>query len=137
MTEEVTPVKVYTDGRGHGGWFGSDGASDLVSLLIGGIIGAGIGGSAEFGTADNMLITPNREVVLRELQGIQGQAEAALKMVDRQKEVIAKCQGLIAELDPVAKEREAVELRMSALEKSNNEILKQVSELLNTLKTKE
>ena len=55
----------------------------------------------------------------------------------RQKEVIAKCQGLIAELDPVAKEREAVELRMSALEKSNNEILKQVSELLNTLKTKE
>ena len=49
MTEEVTPVKVYTDGRGHGGWFGSDGASDLVSLLIGGIIGAGIGGNGVFG----------------------------------------------------------------------------------------
>ena len=93
--------------------------------------------SAEFGTADNMLITPNREVVLRELQGIQGQAEAALKMVDRQKEVIAKCQGLIAELDPVAKEREAVEQRMTALESTNKELLKQMSELLNTLKSKE
>ena len=49
MAEEMTPVKVYTDGRGHGGWFGGDGASDLVSLLIGGIIGAGISGNGLFG----------------------------------------------------------------------------------------
>ena len=68
MTEEMTPVKVYTDGRGSNdaltaalmargnggnGWFGGDGAGDLVSLLIGGIIGAGIGGNGLFGNGGN------------------------------------------------------------------------------------
>lgn len=59
----MTPVKVYTDGhndaltaalmsRGNGGLFG-DGAGDLVSLLIGGIIGAGIGGNGLFGGNGN------------------------------------------------------------------------------------
>lgn len=61
MSEEMTPVKVYTDGhnndvltaalmsRGNNGWFGGDGAGDLASLLIGGVIGAGISGNGLFG----------------------------------------------------------------------------------------
>ena len=90
--------------------------------------------SAEFGTAEGILITPNRDVVIRELQGVQGQAEAALKMVDRQKEIITKCQDIISDLDPVVKEREAVEQRMEALEATNQEILKQMSDLLSQVK---
>ena len=63
MADEMTPVKVYTDGhndaltaalmsRGNGGLFG-DGAGDLVSLLIGGVIGAGLGGNGLFGGNGN------------------------------------------------------------------------------------
>lgn len=67
MTEEATPVKVYTDGRGNdaltaamlargndrGGWFGGDGGGDLAALLIGGVLGAGLGGNGLFGNNGN------------------------------------------------------------------------------------
>lgn len=81
MTEEMTPVKVYTDGRGGndaltaalmargngGGWFGGDGAGDLVSLLIGGVIGAGLGGNGLFGN------NGNNNAVQAQLASIQSQ----------------------------------------------------------------
>jgi len=91
---------------------------------------------AEFGTVEGLLLTPNREVVLRELQGIKGQAESALKMVDRQKEIIAKCDSIISDMDPVAKERQAMETRISSLEKTNQEMLNRMSELIKAIKTK-
>lgn len=52
-TEESNPVtnKIYTDGR-NGGWLG--GASDLASLLVGGIVGAALGnGGGFFGGGNN------------------------------------------------------------------------------------
>ena len=92
--------------------------------------------SAEFGTIDGLLITPNRDVVIREIQGIQGQAEAALKMVDRQKEIIGKCQSALSELDPTAKDRQEMDARMLSLEKSNRELIEKLGELLKAVKTK-
>ena len=65
MADEMTPVKVYTDGRNNdvltaalmsrnnGGWFGGDGGGDLAALLIGGILGAGMSGNGLFGNNGN------------------------------------------------------------------------------------
>jgi hypothetical protein len=90
---------------------------------------------AEFGTVEGILLTPNREVVIRELQSIQGQAKADLKMVDRKKETITKCKSIIGELDPSVKERQAMETRITSLEKTNKELLDKMSELLKAVKT--
>ena len=51
MNSPIT--KIYTDGRGNGGWF--NGASDFASLLIGGILGAAMNGNGGglFGGGNN------------------------------------------------------------------------------------
>lgn len=91
---------------------------------------------AEFGTVENILMTPNRDVVIRELQSIQGQAEADLKMVDRKKETIEKCKSIIKDIDPSVKERMEMEGRISSLENSNKELLEKMGELLKAIKNK-
>ena len=44
MEENPITNKIYTDGRGNGGWFNGSG-SDFASLLIGGILGAALNGN--------------------------------------------------------------------------------------------
>lgn len=91
---------------------------------------------AEFGTVEGLLLTPNREVFLREVQSLQGQAEADLKLVDRKKETIAKCKAITAEYDPYTKDRQQMETRISSLEKTNKDLLDKMNELIKAVKTK-
>ena len=79
MADEMTPVKVYTDGRNNdvltaalmsrnnGGWFGGDGGGDLAALLVGGIIGAGMSGNGLFGN------NGNNNAVNQQLASLQAQ----------------------------------------------------------------
>ena len=89
--------------------------------------------NSEFGNAEGYLLTPNREVVLREVQGIMAQSESALKMIDRHKEAITKCKGLIAELDPVAKDRADLETRIVSLENTNRDLLSKIDSLIKAI----
>ena len=91
---------------------------------------------AEFGTVEGLLLTPNKDVVIRELQSIQSQAEADIKMVDRKKETITKCKANLAELDSSVKERQMMEGRIASLEKTNKELLDKMSEILKAVKSK-
>ena len=89
--------------------------------------------NAEFGSAEGMMLTPNRDAVIREIQGIMGQSEAALKMIDRHKEVIVRCRGLMSELDPVAKDRAGLESRIASLENTNKDLLSKMDTLIRTI----
>ena len=68
--EESNPVtnKIYTDGRGNNGWF--NGAGDIASLLIGGIVGAALGGNG------NGLFVGGNSGVSQQLASLQDQINA-------------------------------------------------------------
>ena len=89
--------------------------------------------NADFGNAEGLMITPNRDVLIREVQGMMGQSEAALKMIDRHKEAIVKCRKILSELDPVAKDRADLESRISSLENTNKDLLSKMDTLIKTI----
>jgi hypothetical protein len=51
------------------------------------------------------MITPNRDNIIREVKQLKSQAEDVLKNVEKSKVTIEKCSSLIADFDPVYKER--------------------------------
>lgn len=89
--------------------------------------------SSEIGYADNLIISPNRDSILREVQIIKDQAEQALKQVPVQKESIEKCNKILSEFNPVFKEKQETEERFSKLESSVGDIKDMLSNLMNKI----
>lgn len=68
--------------------------------------------------SNNLVLSTERDGVVHEIEALKSNAESILATVDRQKEIIEKASGLLVSLDPVSKERQENELRMTNLEKS-------------------
>lgn len=92
---------------------------------------------------NNVIITTDVNNVLAELRAIKGRSEAVIGNIDKYKADIAKCDNLLADLDPVFKKERDNEIRFTKLEdavaelaKSNaaqTESSKQIVELLTKL----
>lgn len=87
--------------------------------------------SNEVGYAGQIMITPNKDNVIKEVKSLKSQAEDILNSVDKSKETIEKCSQLIAEFDPVYKERKENDARYSKLETEISNIKQMISELAN------
>lgn len=72
--------------------------------------------SNEVSYAGQIMISPNIDSVLKEIKQTKNQSEDALKSVDKNREIVEKCTNLIAEFDPVYKERKENDQRYSKLE---------------------
>lgn len=93
-----------------------------------------------------LLITPNIDNVLGEIRAIKAQSEEVLNSIDTHKDNVAKCDKLLADLDPVFKKEQASEQRFSKIEDAimqlakNNaaqaESSKKIEELLTKLTRK-
>lgn len=79
------------------------------------------------------MLSPNIESVLNEVRLLRAQSEEAIKSVDRHKENISKCTTLLTEFDPVYKEKQANEQRLTNIENSI-EKLTNILEKMNTNK---
>lgn len=78
-----------------------------------------------------IMLTPNKENVVREVKQLKSQAEDVLNNVEKSKETISKCSTLIAEFDPIYKERKENDERYSKLESEIASIKELITNLAN------
>lgn len=87
----------------------------------------------EIGYAENLVISPNRDAILREVESIKDQSEQVLNQIDLHKATIEKCNKVLSEFNPVFKEKKETEQRFSKLESSVEDIKTMISNLSNTI----
>ena len=78
-----------------------------------------------------IMITPNRDNIIREVKQLKSQAEDVIKNIDKSKQTIEKCTSLISEFDPVYKERRENDARYSKLESEIASIKEMITNLAN------
>lgn len=88
---------------------------------------------SDIGYADNLVISPNRDVILREVESIKEQSEQILEQVDLHKTTVDKCNKILSEFNPVFKEKKETEQRFSQLESSVTDIKTMLSNIMNTI----
>lgn len=87
--------------------------------------------SNEVSYTGQIMITPNRDNIIREVKQLKSQAEDILKSVEKSKVTIEKCSSLIADFDPVYKERKQNDERYSKLESEIASIKEMITNLAN------
>ncbi len=78
-----------------------------------------------------IMITPNKDNIIREVKQLKSQAEDVIKNIDKSKQTIEKCTSLISEFDPVYKERRENDARYSKLESEIASIKEMITNLAN------
>ena len=87
--------------------------------------------SNEVSYTGQIMITPNRDNIIREVKQLKSQAEDVLNNVEKSKVTIEKCSSLIADFDPVYKERKQNDERYSKLESEIASIKEMITNLAN------
>ena len=87
--------------------------------------------SSEIGYSDNLVISPNRDSILREVEVLKDQSEQALKLIDTHKSNVEKCDKILSEFNPAFREKQENEERFSNLEKSVGDIKNMIFNLVN------
>lgn len=87
----------------------------------------------ESGYCGQMLISTNRDCILRELEAIKTHAEDALKDVDKHKTSIEKCSKLMVEFNPAYKDKKETEERFSKLEIGMDELKTMMKNMLSSV----
>lgn len=72
--------------------------------------------------AGTLVLSVDRQGLIGEVEAMKAGAEQAIAEYDRQKEVLDKATGLLAELNPAFKEKQDTEKRFGQLESSMNEL---------------
>ena len=92
--------------------------------------------------AGNLVLSTDKQGLSGEIEAMKNNAEQILASVDKQKEILEKSSSLLAELNPVYKEKQETEKRFGSIEtqvsdvkKSVDEIKSLVSSLLKELKS--
>lgn len=90
--------------------------------------------STEVGYTKDLVVSPGRDVILREVEVMKTQSEQALAQVDNHKAIVEKCSQILSEFNPALKERKETEERFSKLEGSVGELKSMMQSLINELK---
>lgn len=69
-------------------------------------------------TAGGLYLTPNNALLLNDIHNVKQQRQLVLNSVEQYKKDIEKCDTLLAEFDPVYKDRQQTETRLSKIEKA-------------------
>lgn len=72
--------------------------------------------------AGDIVLSTDRDGITREVEAMKASAEQAIKNVERQKMIVEKSTSLLTELNPVFKERQENEQRMTKMENSIEEL---------------
>lgn len=81
--------------------------------------------SNEVGYTGQLMITPNKECVIKELQLLKSQSQTILDNIDQHRNNVDKCNALIQEFDPAIKAKQENDARYEEL-KQSIESLKQM-----------
>lgn len=86
------------------------------------------------GYTGDLVISTGRDAIIREVEAMKAQSEQVLSQVDTHKSNIEKCTAILAEFNPVYKERKETEERFSRLEDSVGELKDIIKGLVKELK---
>lgn len=78
--------------------------------------------NSDTGYTSDLIITLSKDIILREIEAIKSQGEQMLSQIDQIKENVEKCSTLLAEFNPVYKEKQETDRRLSRLETSLDEL---------------
>ena len=84
--------------------------------------------------AGNIVLSTDKDGLMREIEAMKNNAEQVLASVDKQKQILDKANTLLSELNPIYKEKKETDLRFSKIENSINEMKDMFANFLNTYK---
>lgn len=79
--------------------------------------------------AGSIVLATDKESIVREVEAMKASAEQAIANVEKQKEIASKSTNLLTELNPIFKEKQENEKRMSKMESSIAEMGSSITEL--------
>lgn len=80
--------------------------------------------------AGNLILATDKMSLASEIEAMRNTAEQIIASVDHQKEILSKSEALLAELNPVYKEKQETEKRFSEMEKSVKELKDMMSDFI-------
>lgn len=92
--------------------------------------------TAEICFAGDIVITMNRECILREIESIKATSESAIKMMDYHKDALVKCDALLKEYSPEYKERSEYSERIIDIESKVDKLTNAVATLVSKLEVR-
>lgn len=84
---------------------------------------------------NNMVLATEKEGIIREIEALKASSEQIISSIEYHKGVIEKSDKLLAEFDPVVKEKQQNEQRFKTIESSISEMKGMFEKLLDTIKT--
>lgn len=85
---------------------------------------------AEVAYPESMVISTNVDHILRELTSMRNTAQQALDRVDRERQTVARCNDLLADLDPTQREKQQTEARFTKIEQAQTAMQQGMDKLL-------
>lgn len=86
--------------------------------------------------AGNLVLSTDKDGLVREIEAMKTSAEQIISSVDHQKDIIAKSSTLLSDLNPQFKERQETEKRFANIESSVNKIEELVTNFINNFNSK-
>lgn len=84
--------------------------------------------------AENLVLSTDKQGLVNEIEAMKNTAEQVLASVDHQKEVIAKSSSLLAELNPMYKDKQETEERFTKIESSISRMEEMMTNFINEFK---
>lgn len=84
--------------------------------------------------AGNLILSTDKQSLINEVEALKNGAEQVLASVEHNKTIVEKAGALLSEMNPVYKEKQETEKRLTKMEGDVSEIKKMLSELSRQLK---
>lgn len=84
--------------------------------------------------SDKVVFATDKSLLLPEVKRLKTEAENILAGVDKARETVTKCNGLLCDLDTVFKEKQETDRRIGAMESKINSLSEMLSNFINEFK---
>lgn len=81
--------------------------------------------------ASGIVIATSRENILTEVDSIMARAEEQIANIDKNREIVARCEKVKSEIDPAIREKQKTEERFNALESKIGSLASMIEKLVN------
>ena len=84
--------------------------------------------------ANNLVLSTDRDGILRDVEAMKGQSEEVIRSVERHRSIIECCEKILEEWNPAFAEKKEQDKRISGLETEVKGLSKMISEFINEFK---
>lgn len=89
--------------------------------------------STEIGYINNIVISTNKDLILKEVEALCNQSKQILQSVETNKNIVNRCQDILSEYNPAIKEKKEYDERFSSLENQVKDMKSMIETLVNKL----